>query len=84
MDLNVVHTTLSGTIQVGGDTKRSSYVDPWFNIATSNLCERLFSIASYALNDRRKEVLPAKIKMQRFLHVKAFLWELSDVHEILQ
>lgn len=68
------------------DNQKSSdgYVDMRFILPTSNLCERLFSIAGYAMSDRRKNMLPANFESQLFLHINARLWGIQEVHEILQ
>lgn len=44
------------------DTKKSNYVDLQFTVATFNHCERFFSIARYALYDRRELLPPASIE----------------------
>ena len=50
---------------------------------TSNMCERLFSVAVYALNDRRKSVLPVNFERQLFLHADSHLWGISDVKNLV-
>lgn len=44
----------------------------------------LFSVAGYALNGRRKRMLPANLESQFFLRENAHLSRLGEVHRILQ
>lgn len=66
------------------EKKNSDYMDLRFILPTSNLCERFFSIAGYALGDRRKRILPSNLECQLFLNQNANLWGLADVHSIFQ
>ena len=68
----------------GHNGNSGQYVDLKFIRPTSNLCERLFSKAGFALNSRRRAVLPANFESQIFLHVNADLWGLPEINEILQ
>lgn len=58
-------------------------MDTRFILSTSNLCERLFSLACYTLNDRRRQALPAHIESQLFLHFNQDYWGIRDVHCVL-
>lgn len=58
----------------------STYTDLRYILPTSNICERLFSTAGYALNDRRRGVLPVNFERQIFLHANSHLWGISDVN----
>lgn len=60
------------------------YIDLSFIVPTSNICERLFSIAGFALTDRRQSISPARFEGQIFLHVNSSLWSVTDVHEIIR
>ncbi len=48
---------------------RDGYMNTRFILPTSDICERLLSKAGYALNDRRKGILPCNFEIQIFLHV---------------
>lgn len=63
--------------------KKSKYIDLRFILATSNICERLFSLAGYAMGSRRMGVLPTNIESQLFLNVNSMLWGIQDVHDML-
>lgn len=52
-------------------------------LATSNIFERNFSQAVFAMYDRRNSMLPRNFESQLFLNVNVFLWNVSDVHEII-
>lgn len=47
--------------------------------AISNVCERLFSVASFTMNDLRKGVL-SHLKSKLLLHVHRQFWAINDVH----
>ncbi len=47
----------------------NSYMDTRFILPTSNICERLFSKAGFALGNRRKSILPSNFELQVFLHM---------------
>ncbi len=42
------------------------YIDTRFLLPTSNICERLFSVAGHALGDRRKPITPLHLEEQMF------------------
>lgn len=63
--------------------QKSRYLDLRFILATSNLCERLFSLAGHAIGSRRKGSLPSNIESQLFLNVNSGYWGISEVHEML-
>lgn len=65
-------------------TTQSKYIDLRFILATSNIFERLFSAAGFALTDHRQRLLPANFECQMYLHVNIDLWDISDVHELMQ
>lgn len=60
------------------------YLDTRFLSPTSNICERLFSKAGYALSDRRKKISPVSFEQQLFLHANSDLWDVSEVHSMLK
>lgn len=62
----------------------SKYIDLRFIMATSNNCERLFSVEGMAMGNRRKGMLPSTFEEQMFLHFNSIHWGIEDVHEILQ
>ena len=49
--------------QSSGDKR---YVHLHFILPTSNICERLFTKAGYALSDRRKGISPSRFESQIF------------------
>lgn len=61
----------------------SAYMDTRFIFTTSNLCERLFSIAGYALNDRRMSVFPVHFEEQMFVFCNFRLWSISDINDMV-
>ena len=62
--------------------EKSVYMDLRFIQPTSNMCERLFSVAGFALNDRRKCILPMNFERQIFLHANSEFWKISDINEL--
>ena len=65
-------------------TSASNYLDLRFILATSNICERLFSVAGYTLSDRRKSLLPVNFEIQLFLNVNARFWSIADIYELIK
>lgn len=61
----------------------SKYMDVRFIRPTSNISERLFSTAGYALSDRRKDILPMNFERQIFIHGNTKLWGISDVNSLV-
>ena len=57
----------------------NNFLDTRFILPTSNICERLFSKAGFALSDRRKSIHPAALEEQMFLHINSSLWNIDDV-----
>lgn len=60
--------------------KKLHYVDFYFVFATVNICKRLFLVAGFANNSRRKSVLPANIESRLFLNVNSTLRGIVDIH----
>lgn len=58
-------------------------MDLSFILATSNICERLFSVAGLAINPRQMGALHTNIELQLFLNVNSALWGIGDVHLML-
>eukprot|EP00171_Calliarthron_tuberculosum_P008686 IDg8686t1 len=56
------------------------YTDSRFLVPTSNICERVFSKAGYALTDRRKCISHAYLEAMLFLHFNLDLWESVNVN----
>lgn len=67
-----------------GGGQESLYVDTRFLLPTSNMCERFFSIAGYALTNRRKGLLPSNFEAQLFLCVNRDFWGIQDVKDIIK
>ncbi len=57
-------------------------MDVKFLVPTSNMCERIFSIAGHAISDRRERILPANFEMYIFLHFNRDFWGLEDVNNV--
>ena len=51
------------------------YMPLEFILPTTNICERLFSIAGNSLKDRRKGILPIAFERQMFLEANSYLRE---------
>lgn len=62
----------------------SNYFDLHFIVPTSNQFERLFSVAKYELGSRKAGVQSFNIEFQLLLHINASLWNIVDVHKMLQ
>ncbi len=62
----------------------NEYMDTRFLLPTSIICERLFSKAGFALNDRRKQTSPIHFEQQMFLHADSHLWSIADVHNLFK
>lgn len=61
----------------------STYMDPHFLLPTSNMCERLFSKAGWALSERRSQTLPSNFESQMFLNINRELWGGKDVNDLV-
>ena len=60
----------------------SRYVNCKFLVPTSNIAERFFSAAGYAIGHLRHNILPSNLEMQMFLFVNKRFWDrkmLSDI-----
>lgn len=64
--------------------QRTKYIDIRFLLPTSNLCERLFSKAGYAFNERRRGILPSNFESQIFLNLNRDLWSAEDIPRLSQ
>ena len=62
----------------------TGYMDTRFLLPTTNIVERFFSKAGYALGSRRKNINPSNLEMQLFLNVNRNLWDFPDIKAILQ
>lgn len=60
--------------------KKSKYLDLRFIVATSNLCEPLFSRAGHAIGSCREGALPSIIESQLFLNVNSANWGIDDIN----
>ena len=52
-------------------------------MATSNICERLFSIAGYAVGERRNAILPQNLEIQLFLFSNVEYWGINEIHALV-
>lgn len=64
-------------------SEKSKYLDLRFILASSNICERVFSAAGYGIGPRRKRTLLQNIESQLFLNVNANFWLTTDIHKML-
>ncbi|KAF1783753.1 Ribonuclease H-like domain [Phytophthora cactorum] len=62
--------------------ERSHFVGVAYVLATSNKCERFFSLAKLVISDLRKRMAPARLEMVMCLHYNRDLWDLSAVDEV--
>lgn len=51
---------------------------------TSNVCERLFSVADFELSSRRKGIYTIRFEDKIFLHMVDEFWGIQDIHEIMR
>lgn len=65
-----------------GDSGRA-YMDTRFVVPTSNMVESFFSRAGFALNDRRRGLLPVNLESQMFLFANASHWDVNDVSRVV-
>jgi hypothetical protein len=66
------------------DNAPSLYVDLNFVLPTSNVVERLFSVAKYILTDTRKHMHPSNFEMIIFLRTNSSYWNVDTVAEAIQ
>ena len=62
-------------------TKRK-YCDAQFLLPSSNLCERLFSRAGFAVSDRKRGIHLVNLEAQIFVHFNNDLWSHADVNTL--
>lgn len=65
------------------DTVFKQYVDPRFIITARNVYERFVSLATYAVDERRKGVSTENMETQMFLHRIMHFWDAFDVHAVM-
>lgn len=58
------------------------YADTRFLLPSSNICERLFSLAGITSSERRKRLNPANLESQLFLHSNRDLWNIADLNQL--
>ena len=78
--LSLLERTLKRRKMVGSAGK---YIDTRFIVPTSNMVESFFSRAGYALNDRRRSLLPANLEAQMFLLANTGFWNVEDVRKVV-
>ncbi len=61
-----------------------TFIDSRFLFPTSNVCERLFSKAGYALSDRRRRIAPMNFEQQIFLHANRSMSDIADLSTLLK
>ncbi len=86
-------TSVSDNLSIAARARKKSrismvqmnqYVDPRFILPTTNICERLFSVAGNALSDRRQGIFPANFEKQMFLKVNQELWGIDEINEMVR
>jgi hypothetical protein len=66
------------------DNVPSLYADLAFVLPTSNVVERLFSVAKYILTDTRKHMHPINFEMVIFLRTNSSYWSVDTVADSIQ
>jgi hypothetical protein len=66
------------------DDLNVAYIDTRFLVPTSNVCERFFSSAKFALDDRRMRMTPQNFEAQMFLYANRTLWGTADVQAVME
>ena len=61
----------------------SKYLNCRFLFPTSNILERFFSAAGYALNDLRQNITPEHLEQQLFLRANKKYWTVKTVNSVL-
>lgn len=61
----------------------SGYLDTRFIVVTSNIFKRFFSVAVYAMGDRRKDQLPSNFELQLLLHINFAHLGIEDLHSVV-
>lgn len=59
------------------------YLEMRFFLPICNSCERIFSNASFFIDDSRKEILSAHVGEQLFLLINRTYWDLVDIQSIV-
>lgn len=62
----------------------SKYVDLRFILATSDICELLFSVSGFSVGNRKKVILSSNCEEQTFLHLNYNRWGIEDIQAFLQ
>ena len=62
---------------------QSSYRSVLHVIPTSNMVERLFSIARGVLEDKRKRLLPRNVELILYLRMNWKLWNAETIQDIV-
>ena len=57
------------------------YLDLRFLRPTSNICERMFSVAGFAFTKNRQGLIPTNLEMQLFLKANSKWWDISLLNE---
>lgn len=61
----------------------SGYMDVRFLGPTSNICEILFSVAGFMLDERRRAILQVNFKSRGFLNPNSDLWNHIDISKVV-
>lgn len=60
----------------------SKYLDLRFILATSNICECLFSKAGYRLTDSGREFNRQNFESQMYFLIDSEYWGIGDIHSL--
>ena len=63
--------------------RNARYMNTTFILPTSNIAERFFSCATYALNDLRQSLSPTNLELHLFLKINRRLWDEKLVSQIV-
>lgn len=66
-----------------GISNNRDYIDNRFILLTSNVCERLFSIARFLVGERRHGLSAKSFEIQLFLHCIVHIWNSMDVNAVM-
>lgn len=62
---------------------KSEYMDTRYLVLTSNVCERMFSIANHTLTNQRRGILLVNFECQIFLYMNLKFMGIDDIKSIV-
>ena len=66
--------------KVQSELEYPDYMETRFITSTSNICERFFSLAGYAIDNHRRGLAPESFEAQMFSHCNMDKWGVLDVN----